>query len=187
MRHSRAHNRPSSLVLVESGLQRCRRPSSLLRWLSQRWGGIACFRPEVQVVANRKLTYIPCTCALVRDHTYVTQSYTGGAVAVTYTGETNATHLFEDFNTIFGANTQGSTWLEVPSQPATSDQQATMLLTNMGLQVVVHIITNADEETQLVLSLPTLAAMFLNTVQYWDDAAIASDNPGFQLPHHRIT
>jgi phosphate transport system substrate-binding protein len=39
---------------------------------------------------------------------------------------------------------------------------------------------------QLKLSGPALAGIYDGSVRYWDDQAIAKDNPGVKLPHEAI-
>lgn len=51
----------------------------------------------------------------------------------------------------------------------------------------VSIIYNLDGVDSLQLSATTIAKIFAGTITTWDDAAIASDNPGVSLPSSSIT
>ncbi|MFP5207821.1 MAG: phosphate ABC transporter substrate-binding protein PstS [Acidobacteriota bacterium] len=48
-------------------------------------------------------------------------------------------------------------------------------------------IFNVTGVSNLRFSGETLANIYLGKIKFWDDAAIASDNPGVKLPHQKIT
>ncbi|GAA1267792.1 phosphate ABC transporter substrate-binding protein PstS [Planotetraspora silvatica] len=72
-----------------------------------------------------------------------------------------------------------------PENPA-SGSYAYMPIVAGGTAFMYHLTIGGKRVTSLRLSGDVLTKIFTRAVTYWDDAAIAADNPSLKLPHRTI-
>lgn len=83
----------------------------------------------------------------------------------------------------FGASDAPMTDEEIAAAEAAGGAEVLHIPTVFGAVVLAY---NVDGVEQLKLDAETLAAIFLGTVDRWDDAKIAAVNPGVTLPQQAI-
>ncbi|GII56696.1 hypothetical protein Pth03_50850 [Planotetraspora thailandica] len=72
-----------------------------------------------------------------------------------------------------------------PENPA-SGSYAYMPIVAGGTAFMYHLTIGGKKVTNLRLSGDVVTKIFTRAVTFWDDAAIAADNPGLKLPHRAI-
>ncbi|MEZ0064050.1 phosphate ABC transporter phosphate-binding protein [Streptacidiphilus sp. MAP12-20] len=113
----------------------------------------------------------------------------GMQVTFTGSGSSDGRHQFLSGTADFAVSdipfqtnpTDGS----APERPV-SGSFAYMPIVAGGTSFMYHLTIGGRQVTNLRLSQPTLTKIFTSALGYWDDPAVAADNPGLRLPHEKV-